>query len=346
MNKATTEALVQSAQAVPEPNGFDSPEESDVRPDLNHLRILRSKIFEATRALNTRYAYAHAWKTFQKWCTECGKTAIPADPETIELYLVSMMDRGLKVSTVEARFCAIMYAHRRAGLDTGTPFNESRELLSGARRFYGKCPKQKRALTVQQLREISLILSKSKKLYAVRSRALLVFGFASALRRSELVSLNLSDVTFTENGLVVYIRKSKTDQEQKGRSIGIFPGQDEASCPIKALQAWLECRGNWEGPLFCGLSSGGRKVANKVSHKLLRCDVPALLVKDAVRMIGLDPAAYGAHSLRAGFVTAAAQAGASEMQIMQRTGHKSMEMVMRYVRPSSLFWANPLAKAL
>jgi integrase len=170
----------------------------------------------------------------------------------------------------------------------------------------------------------------------VRDRALLLVGFAGGMRRSEVVALDVDDVEFRRKGMLIRIRRSKTDQEGKGREIGIFAGSRAQSCPVRAMKAWLYMRGKHDGPLFTGRKEGSRLVVAVVS----------LVVKRCVKLLGLDPRGYGAHSLRAGFVTAAAEAGMPETLIMQRTGHKSVQTVAKYVRPATAFSVDALARAL
>jgi len=171
---------------------------------------------------------------------------------------------------------------------------------------------------------------------AVRDRALLTLGFAAALRRSELVGLDVVDVRFVPKGLLVRIRRGKTDQEGHGRDVGVFRGRRATTCPVRALRAWLFVRGREAGPLFPGRRPGSRLTGACVNQ----------VVKRGCVLAGLDPRGYGAHSLRAGFVTAAAEAGMPETLIMQRTGHRSVQTVAKYVRPASAFSVDVLAKAM
>lgn len=174
-----------------------------------------------------------------------------------------------------------------------------------------------------------------------RDRAVLLFGFASGLRRSELAVLDLVDVSSEAAGLVVQVWRSKTDQEGAGRVVGVHRGVRRATCPVRAVEAWLVERGPWPGPLFCRVSAGGTVQRGRLSGASV-----AAVVKRAAERIGLDPARYGGHSLRAGCATAAAAGGASDTAIMGRTGHKSVAMVERYIRHGSLFAVDPLRGCL
>ena len=172
-----------------------------------------------------------------------------------------------------------------------------------------------------------------------RDRALLLLGFAGAFRRSELVGIDVEDLGFREEGLVVTLRRSKTDQEGEGRRVGIPYGSDPATCPFRAVRAWLKLSGIDSGPLFRPIDRRGRLGPSRLTDKSV-----ALLVKRYVKDVGLDPARFSGHSLRAGLVTAAALAGASERSIMAQTGHRSPNMVRRYIRECSLFQDNAAAK--
>jgi integrase len=175
-------------------------------------------------------------------------------------------------------------------------------------------------------------------LLGVRDRALLLVGFAGAFRRSELVSLDRPDLEFTKDGLTVMLRRSKSDQEGQGRKVGIPYGSNPETCPVRALQAWLEAAAITDGPVFRGVTRHG-KVQGRLSGYAV-----ALIVKRYAAVGGLDPSRYAGHSLRAGLATAAAIGGASERSIMNQTGHKSITMVRRYIRDGNLFRENAAAK--
>jgi integrase len=172
-----------------------------------------------------------------------------------------------------------------------------------------------------------------------RDRALVPLGFASAFRRSELVRLDVEDCAFGKDGLTVTLRRSKTDQESVGRKIGIAYGSNPETCPVRILQTWLELAGIPAGPLFRSINRHGRIQVGRLSD----IDV-ARVVKKLVERAGLDAAKYAGHSLRAGHATRAALGGASERSIMNQTGHRSVQMVRRYIRDGSLFRKNSAGK--
>ncbi len=207
----------------------------------------------------------------------------------------------------------------------------------GIRRTHGVSQTQKAPLCVPDLRRITATLP--DKLIGLRDRALLLIGFAGAFRRSELVGLNVEDIEFTTDGLVVTLRRSKTDQDGQGRKLGIPYGSNHDTCPVRSLRAWIEASGIETGPLFCHINRHGQIQPGRLSGTAV-----ALIVKRHAGAAGLvDSAKYAGHSLRAGLATAAAIAGASERSIMNQTGHRSANMVRRYVRDASLFRENAAA---
>jgi len=303
---------------------------------------LRAKVVEmgARRSVSTARAYACDWRDFEAWCKVAGRCPLPAGPETLALYVAHGLETGRKCSSLERRLAAIASAHRAARVDVPSSL-EARGVLNGALRAGAAGPKGKAALSVADLRKCVAGVSKKSAL-GLRDRAILVLGFASALRRSELVGLDMSDVLVTDRGVRVFIRRSKTDQVGAGREIGIFPGRRADTCPLRVLRAYLKVRGDEPGPLFLSSDSQGRL---RPGRRLLGHNLRMAVLR-AVEGAGLDVKLYGAHSLRAGCITAAAEAGVPESIIMQRSGHKSIAMVARYVRPASIWSVDPLARAL
>lgn len=229
--------------------------------------------------------------------------------------------------------------HGQAG--RASPIGDDvRELLACIRRRVGVAPKHaKAALSLGDLRRMVDACGRSDG--GVRDRAVLLLGFASGLRRSELSALDLVDVAEVRAGLVLQLRKSKTDQEGRGRELGIPRGRRGATCPVRAVNAWLGHRGDEPGPFFVRLSIDGALTRERLSPAGV-----ASVVQRLAAAIGLNATRYAGHSLRAGLATAAAELGASDRAIMSRTGHRSSEMVGRYVRHGSLFAADPLRCAL
>ena len=288
------------------------------------------------KSQNTRRAYASDWDNFARWCHPYGFVPLPAKPETVALYLTALAD-ALKPSTLGRRLATISQVHQAAGHDTPTAAAPVRLVWAGIRRAKGTDQHGKAPAVTPELRRMVDTLEDS--LIGVRDRALLLIGFAGAFRRSELVGLDVKDVHAGHDGLTVFIRKSKTDQEGQGRKVGIPYGSHPHTCPVRAYGAWLEKCGLVEGPLFRGVTRHGKLQPDRLSDRAV-----ALIVKRAAEKAGLDPDKYAGHSLRAGLATSAAQAGVSERSIMAQTGHKSVVVARRYIRDGSLFRDNAAAQ--
>jgi len=313
----------------------------DLGPDMAKIRRAAASLKRQTRAAATLVSYDCDWRSFECWCVSVGRRAMPADGETVTLYVASRLEEGLRASTVQRAVAAVAYRHKVAG-EAVPDRMEARAVLNGARRQRLEQPVQRAALAVEDLRKICRRLMRHRTAAAARDRALLVLGFATGLRRSNLVALDLADLRFVpRRGVAVMVRRSKTDQEGRGQVIGVFRGKREETCPVRALRSWLAFRGEADGPLFTRVRVGGPTLSR------LNPDTVNQLVKASVASVGLDPVAYGAHSLRAGFVTEAHNEGSGTLAIMERTGHRSVEMVRRYLRNSDPFaCSNPLARAL
>ncbi len=295
---------------------------------------MAAKLATESRADATKRAYSADWMRFEQWCRAQRRKALPASEETLILYVVAALER-YRVATIDRQVAAVVDAHVSRGLPSPAG-RDLRDVMSGARRQPGAGSRPKAAITPDHLRAMCAALRRSGASLWVRDRAILTLGFAAALRRSELAALDVGDVRFVRQGMTVTVRRSKTDQEGEGRVVGVFFGRRALTCPVRAVRAWLRERGGAPGPLFPGAGASGHITPERVYQVVLR----------AVEMIGLERGLYGAHSLRAGFVTAAAEAGVPETVIMQRTGHRSVQTVARYVRPASVFSVDALARAL
>jgi integrase len=318
--------------------GFDGEAEQlplfDGGPDVARLKKEGARLRAVTLSPNTLRAYAEDWRDFEGWCSTVGRKALGARPETLELYAVDRL-RTHSLATLERRMAGIVAKHVAEGL--ASPYDAGvRAVLMGARRERGSRQDRKAALAASDLRTICRALVAKRTERAIRDRALLTLGFAGAFRVSELVALDLADIDFVRQGLAATIRRSKTDQKGLGRVVGVFFAMRAYCCPVRSLKAWLKIRGKKPGPLFPGEGATGRFTIRAVGD----------VVKRSVKLAGLDPRAYGSHSLRAGFVTCAAERGVSESVIMQRTGHRSVATVARYVRPATIFSLDALARAL
>ncbi len=318
----------------------------------------------AARADSTRRAYANDWVHFTDWCISqqddhgAPLGYLPAVPETVAVYLAEHAG-SLKVATLIRRCSAISAVHQAAGHPSPTASPLVRTTLAGIRRVHGISPAAKDPLVAHQVRRLldALPAEPAKALLAARDRALLVLGFYGALRRSELVALDISDVEVNDQGLVVTLSRSKTDQDAAGRRIAMLHTGAADSCPAEVYLAWLAALDAALPPLL-GQDDGDRWAVLENGHPrrpVFRpvnrhgSSAPARLTDKAVARVvqrtalraGLGDLDLAGHSLRAGFATSAAAAGKSERAIMKQTGHKkSLPMVRRYIREGSLFRDN------
>ncbi len=245
--------------------------------------------------------------------------------------------RRLKVGSIQRRLNAIAEGHKATGLESPTHTAMVRNTMKGIRRTLGTAPVQKTAALTDDIR--AMIDATDAGLIGSRDRALILLGFAGAFRRSELVGLEVEDCAFGKDGLTVMLRRSKTDQIAAGRKVGIPYGANPETCPVRVVQRWTEQAAINGGPLFRSINRHGKAQPGRLSGN----DV-ARVVKKLAQRAGLDPATYAGHSLRAGHATTAATAGASERSIMNQTGHRSVQMVRRYIREGSLFRDNSAGK--
>jgi site-specific recombinase XerD len=252
-----------------------------------------------------------------------------AAADTVAAFLADQAATGSHPSTLGRRLAAIRYTHRAAGHDSPAADERVRAVLAGIRRTVGAAPVRKKAATSDV---VIAMAAPGASLRALRDRAVLLLGFAGAFRRSELVALNVDDVEPLPEGLLVTIRRSKTDQEGLGRKVAIPRG--DTACPVVALAAWRAAASIDAGPLF-------RRVWNRRNQRVgagrLTARMVATIVQEAAERLGFDPTAFGAHSLRAGFITSAAKRGANLFKICDTSGHKSLEMLRTYVRDAELF---------
>jgi site-specific recombinase XerD len=289
----------------------------------------------ASRSENTRRAYRADWEHFTSWCHSRGTSSLPADPTVVALYVTDMADT-FKPSTISRRIVSIAQAHKAAGHPSPTTDERVRLVNAGIRRVHGVAPRQVRPVVTEDLRR--MVDTCGQDPAGTRDRALLLVGFAAALRRSELVALDATDVEETKDGLILTVRRSKTDQEGAGRKIGVPYGSNLGTCPVRAWRAWVEKAGITEGPLFRGIDRHGNIAEGRLSDRGV-----ALVVKRRAKSAGIDPRTVSGHSLRAGLATSAAVAGVSERAIAATTGHKSMTVLRGYIRDGSLFTENAAA---
>jgi integrase len=319
---------------------FDNPDLEILQPGSEGLTRLVAQAqasFEAARAGSTLRAYAHDWQHFAAWCGANGFVSLPAYPETVILYCTDLTkNQQKKWNTLSRRLAAISQLHSQAGFASPTRSWPVKQFLQGLRRERGTAPQRKKPILVADLQEILRHIPDS--LLGKRDRALLLVGFSGAFRRSELAAVEIEDLEPVREGMVVNIRRSKTDQAGEGRKVGIPSGAEEATCPLRAVEQWRSAANLSSGPLFRRVNRHGQVLAGRLSGEGV-----ALVVKRYVGKLGYDPAQFAGHSLRAGLATSAAAAGKSERAIMSQTGHRSVTTLRRYIRDGNLFRENAAA---
>lgn len=303
--------------------------------DLDALAARAAGLAEDARSANTRRAYRSDWDHFARWCTAQGLVTLPAEPATVGLYLADHETR-LSVATLTRRLSAIAVAHRMAGFALDTRAAAIASVMRGLRNRHGSAQRHAEALTIPRLRRVLDQIGDS--LGDQRDRALLLVGTAAALRRSELVALDVADITVQPEGLRLVIRRSKTDQGGEGAVLPVNR-TGRPTCPAAAFEAWLAAAGITEGAVFRAVDRHGR-LGGRLSGQAV-----ALIVQRRARAAGLAaPGSYAGHSLRAGFATSAAQAGMGEIRIARQTRHASLGSLRRYVRDGALFSENVTAE--
>lgn len=277
---------------------------------------------------------------FVEWCRSRGLMSLPAAAPVVAAFLADQAAHGKRPSTLGRRLAAIRYFHRAANEASPTAEECVKAVLSGIRRSIGSAPVRKRAATSDVVLGMVGTLG-NETLRQLRDRALLLVAFASAMRRSELVALDVADLEWTTEGVLIRIRKSKTDQEGMGASVAVPKG--EMACPVAALRAWLEAAGIADGPIF-------RRILNKrnqrITDRRLAPRNVAAVVKAGAARLGFDPSSFGAHSTRSGLVTSAVKRGTNLLKICDQTRHKSVEMLRVYCRDAELFVGNAAAGLL
>ena len=241
------------------------------------------------KAKATQRAYGIDFEIFRTWCASRGVSALPATAESVAAFLACEVERGIRSSTIGRRVAAIRYAHKLAGHAVPTDDERVKATVRGIRRSVGTAARKKAPATAERV--IAMAVGTGSGLKGLRDRALLLLGFAGAFRRSELVALDCEDIEECETGLRITIRRGKTDQEGHGATIGIVPGS--VACPMTAVRAWRDAAGIATGPLFRSIRKGG-----KVGARLTDQSVADIVKKHAAR-VGLDPALFAGHSLRA-----------------------------------------------
>lgn len=299
---------------------------------LQDLAETAAEYAKASKSDATRRAYDSQVRAFTLWSASRNLQALPADPLQVAAYLAERAKAGASVATLAQALTAVSRAHVGAGYPSPRLDPTLREVWAGICRTEGAKPRrQAKALPVADLRRMSKGKARNE-LATARDRALLLLGFAGGFRRAELVGLDVADLRDDTDGLVVSVRRSKTDQQGLGREVGIPYGSDPATCPVRAVRHWLAAAGVDSGPVFRSVNKAGRASSARLTDGSV-----ARIIKRAAMRCRLSPDGLSGHSLRAGLVTAAAKSGKSTRAIMDQTGHKSAAMVARYVRSATIF---------
>lgn len=295
-----------------------------IATEVDLPKVVREYV-AAALADNSRRAYQGDLQEFLLW-----GGLVPCTPEMLARYIA---DRAGIHSphTITRRVVGISRAHASQGLPDPAKSDLVRVILRGVRKTHGKPQRQAAPLLKQDLLALLPLMTGTK---GIRDRALILLGFAAALRRVELVGLDVTDISFVNEGLVVNLRRSKTDQEGEGRNVAV-PWGRTAACPVKAVQHWLEHGQISSGAIFRSVSKGGLVSADRLTAQSV-----ALVVKQYAQAAGLPASNFSGHSLRSGLVTSAAQAGASMLKLKEQTGHRSDAMLYRYIRTGNQFVDN------
>ena len=301
---------------------------NEIITDIKSLELETLKNLKNSKSANTLRAYESDYKDFSLFCSKNNFSSMPADPKILSLYLTHLSQTS-KFSTLKRRIASISVIHKLKGhyIDTKHPIVS--ENLLGIKRVKGSNQKSKKPILINDLKLIIDVIDKEniKEIRKARDKALILIGFAGGFRRSELVALDNDDIEFVREGVKIFVKRSKTDQSGEGMTKAIPTFDNALYCPVLHLQDWM--------------TKGKSK--NKKIFPISDRSV-ALIIKKYTNIGGLDSKKYAGHSLRSGFATSTAESGAEERNIMAMTGHKSTEMVRRYIKEANLFKNNALNK--
>ena len=300
---------------------------SDLVTDVKNLELETLKNLKSSKAFNTLRAYKADYKDFTLFCIKHGFKSMPTEPKILSLYLTHLSQTS-KFSTLKRRLASISVIHKISGHYIDTKHPMITENLMGIKRVKGSYQKAKKPLLINDLKSVVHVIDNDKnEKRKAKNRALILIGFAGGFRRSELVAILYEDIDFVSEGVKIFVKRSKTDQSGEGMTKGIPYFSNQNYCPVTSLKNWLEKSEIKSGRIF------------DMSDKSV-----ALTVKKYTAIAGLDSNKYSGHSLRSGFATSTAELGAEERSIMAMTGHKTSQMVRRYIQEANLFKNNALNK--
>ena len=313
---------------------------NELTTDLKSLHEATLNNLKSSKANNTLRAYKSDFKDFGVFCAKHGLNSLPTEPKIVSLYLTHL-SKNSKISTLRRRLVSISMVHKLKGhyLDTKHPIIV--ENLMGIRRVKGSVQKGKKPILINHLKLVINAINEKKveEIKKFRDKSLILIGFSGGFRRTELISIDYEDLEFVPEGLKISIRRSKTDQFGEGMIKGIPYFSNEIYCPIVNLKKWLDISKINSGPIFRRFSKGSSLTNTRLSDQSV-----VLLIKEYLNLAGIENKNFAGHSLRSGFATVAAESGADERSIMAMTGHKTTQMVRRYIKEANLFKNNALNK--
>ena len=311
---------------------------------ITDIKILQQETLlnlKSSKASNTVRAYKSDFTDFGLFCTQNGLKSLPTEPKIVSLYLTYLSTKNIKMTTLKRRLVSIGVIHKLKGhyLDTKHPLII--ENIMGIKRRKGIIQKGKKPLLINNLKQLINAIDnlKIEEIKKLRDRSIILIGFSGGFRRNEIVSLDYDDLDFVTEGLKINIRRSKTDQFGEGLVKGIPYFDKSQYCPVISIKKWIEISNIKSGALFRRFNKGSKLSENRLTDQTV-----ALIIKEYLKFAGIDSKNYSGHSLRSGFATAAAESGAEERNIMAMTGHKTTEMVRRYIKEANLFKNNALNK--
>ena len=311
---------------------------------IKNIRALQEETLlnlQSSKAKNTVRAYKSDFNDFGIFCAQNGFKSLPSEPKIISLYLTHLSTKDAKMSTLKRRLVSIGVIHKLKGHYLDTKHPAIIENIMGIKRRKGSAQKRKKPILISYLKEIINIIDEQNKeeVKKFRDRSIILIGFSGGFRRNEIVSLDYDDLDFVPEGLKINIKRSKTDQFGEGFTKALPYFDSSKYCPVVSLKKWLEISRITAGPLFRKFVKGSKLAENRLTDQTV-----ALLIKEYLNLAGIDSKNYSGHSLRSGFATSAAESGVEERNIMAMTGHKSTEMVRRYIKEANLFKNNALNK--
>ena len=314
---------------------------NDIITDIKALQEETLLNLQSSKANNTLRAYKSDFNDFSLFCVKNGFKSLPSDPKVVSLYLTYLSSKDAKMSTLKRRLVSIGVIHKLKGHYLDTKHPSIIENIMGIKRRKGSIQLSKKPLLINYLKELINAIDKQKKeeIKKFRDRSIILIGFSGGFRRNEIVSLDYEDLDFVTEGLKINLRRSKTDQFGEGFKKALPYFDNSQYCPVVSLKKWIEVSKITSGPVFRRFTKGSRLSNNRLTDQTV-----ALLIKEYLKLAGIDSKNYSGHSLRSGFATSAAESGAEERNIMAMTGHKSTEMVRRYIKEVNLFKNNALNK--